>query len=265
MPRLPLHAVTLLLLLSAAASRASTTVLQGDSLIAGGADRTCFIMVTDSGDTTVINPQRCCEAFLPASTFKIINSLIALESGVVASVDDSIAWDGVDRGWDMWNRDHSIRTALPVSAVWFYQELARRIGPERMAGKVRAADYGNRNTGGRIDTFWLEGQLRITALEQVQFLGRMLEGDVPFQRAHVDSVARVMLLDEGEGWSLHGKTGWAVRTDPDVAWFVGFVRRPGETVRFALNMDGGRGQRRLSALAKAEAIRLLRERGVIGE
>ncbi|MCB1718370.1 MAG: class D beta-lactamase, partial [Candidatus Competibacteraceae bacterium] len=129
-------------------------------------------------------PKACEQGFLPASTFKILNSLIALEVGAVADVDEELAWDGVDRGWTEWNRDHSMRTAIRVSAVWFYQELARRVGAERMRELVAKAGYGNRDVAGAIDTFWLDGAIRITPREQVAFLERLYRGDLPFREEH---------------------------------------------------------------------------------
>ena len=102
------------------------------------------------------------EGKLPASTFKIPNSIIALETGVVEDPDkDVFKWDGVTRSIEAWNKDHTLRSAIAVSAVPVYQEIARRIGAERMQKYVDLFDYGNRDIGGGIDQFWLTGNLRI--------------------------------------------------------------------------------------------------------
>ena len=102
------------------------------------------------------------EGRLPASTFKIPNSIIALETGVVEDPDkDVFKWDGVTRSIEPWNKDHTLRSAIAVSAVPVYQEIARRIGAERMQKYVDLFDYGNRDIGGGIDQFWLTGNLRI--------------------------------------------------------------------------------------------------------
>src|SRR4029077_20695418 len=86
------------------------------------------------------------QAFLPASTFKIPNSLIALETGVVEDPDkDVFKWDGVKRDIEAWNRDHTMRSAIAASAVPVYQEIARRIGQERMQKYVDLFEYGNRD------------------------------------------------------------------------------------------------------------------------
>ena len=102
------------------------------------------------------------EPRLPASTFKIPNSLIALETGVVGDPDqDVFKWDGVVRAIEAWNRDHTLRSAIGASAVPVYQEIARRIGAERMQKYLDLFEYGNRDIGGGIDQFWLTGDLRM--------------------------------------------------------------------------------------------------------
>ena len=113
--------------------------------------------------------------YLPGSTFKIPHALIALETGVVADVDkEVIRWDGVVREIEEWNRDHTLRTAMRYSVVPVFQQIANRIGAERMKQFVDAFDYGNRDIGGALDRFWLDGALRISALEQIEFLQALL-------------------------------------------------------------------------------------------
>ena len=113
------------------------------------------------------------EAMLPASTFKIPNSLIALETGVVGDPDKEIfKWDGVKRSIEPWNKDHTLRSAFAASAVPVYQDIARRIGAERMQKYLDLFEYGNRDIGGGIDQFWLTGDLRIDPMQQVDFVDR---------------------------------------------------------------------------------------------
>ena len=120
------------------------------------------------------------EAKLPASTFKIPNSIIALETGVVGDPDkDVFKWDGVTRNIEAWNRDHTLRTAIAASAVPVYQEIARRIGAERMQKYLDLFEYGNRDIGGGIDQFWLTGNLRIDPVQQVDFVDRLRRGSLP--------------------------------------------------------------------------------------
>ena len=120
------------------------------------------------------------EARVPAGLdVQIPNSLIALETGVVADADSTMfPWDKVVRDFDAWNQDHTLRTAFKASAVPVYQDIARKIGPGWTVQQyVNAFDYGNRDIGGApIDTFWLNGNLRISALQQIDFLNGSIAG-----------------------------------------------------------------------------------------
>ena len=131
------------------------------------------------------------EAKLPASTFKIPNSVIALETGVVGDPDkDVFKWDGVTRSIEAWNNDHTMRSAIAVSAVPVYQEIARRIGAERMQKYVDLFEYGNRDIGGGIDQFWLTGNLRIDPVQQVDFVDRLRRGTLAGLETQPGSGAR---------------------------------------------------------------------------
>lgn len=179
------------------------------------------------------------QRFLPASTFKIPNSLIILESGIVSDPDtDLLVWDGVERstGWD---QDQSLRTGLRRSAVWAYQHWARQVGHARMRAQVEALDYGNNQIGAAqmLDRFWLEGPLEISAREQVNFLERLYAQALPIDVGVQAQVIDIMEHDRGEGWVLRAKTGWAIRGEPDIGWFVGWLETEDDVWLFALNMD----------------------------
>lgn len=208
---------------------------------------TIVVLDAQTGQRHYFDPQRAAERFIPASTFKVYNSLVALETGVVPDVDSVFAWDGVERGVEAWNRDHSMRTGIAASVVWLYQELARRIGEEGYRAAFAREPYGNGDTGGGIDRFWLDGALRISAEEQVAFLDRLRRGALAFRPEHQAAVREIMLLEEGDGYRLFGKTGWATTLEgrsgtvfwegPDVGWFVGWVERGGDAWVFALNVE----------------------------
>ncbi|MGJ3233348.1 MAG: penicillin-binding transpeptidase domain-containing protein [Oceanicaulis sp.] len=180
---------------------------------------------------------------LPASTFKIPNSLIILETGVVVDpYEDALAWDGVERspGWD---QDQTLRTALRRSAVWAYQYWARQVGHARMSELVARLEYGNAEIGGpeKVDLFWLEGPLQISAREQVDFLQRLHARALPLSVETQDAVIDIMRHRQGEDWALFAKTGWAIRNEPNHGWYVGWLETGAgagaETWLFAVNVD----------------------------
>jgi beta-lactamase class D len=175
--------------------------------------------------------------FIPASTFKILNALIALETGQVMDADEVIPWDGVDRGLPAWNQDHSLRTAFQASAVWFFQEMARRTGPELMANYVAQAGYGSQNIAGPIDSFWLDGELRISARQQIDFLRRLQANQLPFSEHTLNTVKDIMVYETTTEYVLRAKTGWGLRAEPQVGWFVGYMTRGEDVIFFATQID----------------------------
>jgi len=182
------------------------------------------------------NRDRNATPFLPASTFKILNSLIALETGVIANELSILTWDGVKRSIPDWNRDLNMQTAFEVSAVWFYQVLARRIGPEQMQEWVTKADYGNKDIGKAtdIDTFWLTGNLRITPQEQIQFLRRLHSNELPFSEQAIATVKDIMLVEQTPDYTIRAKTGWA--PEAQLGWYVGYVEQAENVYFFATNI-----------------------------
>ncbi len=176
--------------------------------------------------------------YIPASTFKILNSLIALETGVVSSVDEQVPWDGVARS-DGWDRDHSLRSGIEVSAVWMYQEVARRVGEEDMASLVAATEYGNADIGGALDRFWLDGELRVSAVEQLDLLVKLMDNDLPFEVEHQQAVRDILVRASGDGWTWGHKTGLALANEPGLGWLVGYTEYEGSTWIFAMNVDLG--------------------------
>ncbi len=180
------------------------------------------------------------EAKLPASTFKIPNSLIALETGVVGDPDkDIFKWDGVVRSIEGWNRDHTLRSAIAASAVPVYQEIARRIGQERMQKYVDLFDYGNRDIGGGIDQFWLTGNLRIDPVQQVDFVDRLRRGVLRVSTRSQELVRDILPVTRVGDTVIRAKTGLvgAETGKPSLGWLVGWAEKGSEQTVFALNMD----------------------------
>jgi beta-lactamase class D len=180
------------------------------------------------------------EAKLPASTFKIPNSLIALETGVVGDPDkDVFKWDGVKRSIEAWNRDHTMRSAIAASAVPVYQEIARRIGQERMQKYVDLFEYGNRNIGGGIDQFWLTGDLRIDPVQQIDFVDRLRRGVLPISKRSQDLVRDILPVTKVGDCVIRAKSGLlgAEIGKPSLGWMVGWAEKGSAATVFALNMD----------------------------
>lgn len=183
------------------------------------------------------NQTRANTQFVPASTFKIPNTLIGLSVGAVKDVDDVLPYGGKPQPIKTWEKDMSLREAITLSNVPIYQELARRIGLDRMREAVSRLNFGNGEIGTGVDTFWLVGPLQISAVEQAQFLAQLAQETLPFPKLPQANVREIIRLDQGDNWTLYGKTGWANAPNPGVGWWVGWVRKEDRVHAFAVNLD----------------------------
>jgi beta-lactamase class D len=191
---------------------------------------------------TVHNPKRAKQQFPPCSTFKIPNTVVALETGIASGPDFLIKYNPAlkleGKGPNgAWGRDHTLRSAYQNSVLWYYQEIARRAGLETMTRLVRQFQYGNMDTSAGVDTFWLGNSLKISAEEQIAFLERLNTNKLGVSARTTATARDIMLADSGNGWKLYAKTGACRDPNKPVAlWYVGFVERADATHYFALEM-----------------------------
>jgi beta-lactamase class D len=188
------------------------------------------------------NPARNTTAFFPLSTFKILNALVSLETGVIRDDVTVLTWDGIERELPSWNRDTNLRQGFKDSAIWFYQVLARKVGHERMQNFVNQVEYGNRNIGTAeaIDRFWLEGPLQITPRQQIEFLQKLYRNEMPFSQRTVDLVKDIMVVERTPEYVLRGKTGLdaTITTGwPKLGWFVGYLEQNNNVFFFATHIE----------------------------
>jgi beta-lactamase class D len=204
-----------------------------------GVDGTVVIASLRSGQTFVHNEFRAKQRFSPASTFKIMNTLIAVEEGAVASKSDVFEWDGHIYAISDWNHDQTLLSAFKVSCVWCYQELARRVGTEKYESYLKQSDYGELQSEFSTTMFWLDGSLQISAREQINFLRKAFLQQLPFGERAYEILQQIMLEKKTPAYSLWAKTGWATRVKPQVGWYVGYIETSKDVWLFALNMELG--------------------------
>ncbi|MBI5508654.1 MAG: class D beta-lactamase [Deltaproteobacteria bacterium] len=202
----------------------------------------------------------------PASTFKIPNTLIGLETGAI-SPEEVLRWDGQPRPIKDWERDLSLVEAFRASCVPCYQEVARRIGIDRMRDHLGRVGYGNGLIGDHVDTFWLEGPLAISVREEAELARRVyLEGDLPFRRENILLVKEAMKVEETPDYRLFAKTGWAAKADPNVGWYVGWVETAAGPRFFATRVLVPADQPKLMAsVRKTITLEIMRDLGVIAK
>lgn len=209
----------------------------GTHFSAEGLTGTFVLLDPEANTLHTWNPTRAKERFIPASTFKIANSLIGLESGAVKNLEEVLPYGGKPQAFKEWEHDMALPEAMKLSAVPIYQEVARRIGAERMAAGVKSLDYGNADTTGVIDRFWLDGPLKISAVEQTAFIRRLLADELPLKKETMEKVRGIIPTETAGDAVIHFKTGWCTSTEPNIGWIVGWVERGGKKLPFALNME----------------------------
>lgn len=187
------------------------------------------------------NEEKFSELDSPASTFKILHSLIALETGVLNHVDSIKEWNGTNYSIKEWNKDHTLRTAVEYSVIWYFQEVAREIGREKMQYYLDKTEYGNRKIGANVDEFWLDGSLTISADDQLDFITNLYKEQLPFSKGNIKIVKDMLIDDTSESMTLAGKTGtFEMKGKPNnrIGWYIGYITNNKKTYTFVTKIEG---------------------------
>jgi beta-lactamase class D len=243
--------------------------------------RGCFL-VREVGSTNPVKEHGvdCDERSVPASTFKIPNALIALDTNVIRDEAHVLPWDGKARWNAKWNRDHTLASAMRHSVVWYFQQIATQVGTERYKSYLAKLDYGNADPSGDVTMFWLNGTLRISPREQIRFLEKLYSNQLPVAaRAMAEVKHTIELRGEAaaevkdrfpfldaipEDVVFSGKTGTepeakhADGTTESIGWFVGSLERKGSRWVFACRIRS-RDAKRGGAEAARIAYEMLRD------
>ncbi len=198
---------------------------------------TLVLATLDGTKVLVHDAARAAKRFCPASTFKIPNSLIAMDSKALEDETQLLKWDGTKQFSPDWERDQSLTTAFLYSCVWFFQEVAKKVGMPAYHEYLKKFQYGNQAPGTDVTTFWLDDTLQISALEQIAFLQRLVKQELPVSQKAYGTLRTIMKVADVKGCDLWAKTGWALRVKHPVGWYVGYVQSGPSTWLFALNMD----------------------------
>lgn len=198
---------------------------------------TMLISSLHSGQTFIHNENRANHRFPVASTFKILNTLIALEEKAISGKDVLLKWDGHHYNLPAWNHDQTLETAFKISCVWCFQELARRIGSEKYRHYLHQLAYGELREPFEETTFWLDGSLKISAREQVEFLKKVYQRTLPFSTSSYDTLRQIMLVEQTPTFTIRAKTGWATKETPQIGWYVGYIETLNDVWFFATNID----------------------------
>ncbi len=176
---------------------------------------------------------RAKQRYSPASTYKIPHTLMALDAGAVRDEFQVFRWDGVARSFAAHNQDQDLRSAMRNSTIWVYEKFAKEIGVNKAQDYLRKLNYGNQDPTTARGNYWVDGNLAVSAYEQISFLKKLYRNELPFRIEHQRLVKDIMIVEAGRDWILRAKTGWEGR----MGWWVGWVEWPSGPVFFALNID----------------------------
>ncbi len=202
-----------------------------------GIEGTIVVVDERVGGHWVYNNARAQKRYSPASTFKIPHTLFALDAGAVKDEFQLFKWDGKKRNYNSWNRDQTLRSSMRDSVVWVYQRFAENIGEKAEKEYLKKINYGNADFSGPVQYFWLDGSLKISAMEQVAFLQRLYRNELPFSVEHQRLLKDIMIVEAQKYWILRAKTGLYVNKKEMYGWYIGWVEHPNGAVFFALNID----------------------------
>ena len=209
---------------------------------------------------------------LPASTFKIINSLIALETGIIKDEKQLIKWVGIQNvdtvryGYrpDIY-KNMSLAEAFDKSAVWVHLEIAKRVGREKYKSYLKRCDYGNQDFSEPGTDFWNFGAFKISPVEQINFLKKLYEGTLPFSKRTISIVKKIMVTEVGANYVIRAKTGMGILADQSIGWWVGYVETKGNVYFFStrIRTDSTKFSAKFAGDRKALTKSILKQLGVL--
>ncbi len=219
----------------------------------------CFVLFNEDSGYTIYNRVKSKKQVSPCSTFKVISSLIGLEAKVLEDENTTFRWNGKKYTIESWNKDQTLKSAVSNSVVWYFANLASQIGEEKMQDYLDKLNYGNKDISGGLTKFWLQSSLKISPMEQVDFLRRFYDYELPASKENVDIVKEVITLSDENGIKLSGKTGSGGSSANNKyvnGWFVGYVEKDNNVFIFATNIEANDSSDKSAGGQQAKEITL---------
>lgn len=197
----------------------------------------CFVLYNMADNEFIrYNADLCDSGYIPASTFKIPHSVIALEEGIILDTSQVIIWNGHKWPNESWNRHQTLRSAIKNSCIWVYTGFAEQINIDKYHQYVNSFEYGNKDLTGPPTRFWLAGNFRISANQQIDFLRKFYNYDLQVSQKSIDLVKEMIVLEQTDHYKLSGKTGGGVLSENEyIMWLVGYVEKGNKVYFYAMN------------------------------
>ena len=212
------------------------------------------------------NYKKANKGHLPASTFKIPNSIIGLETGVIKNKNEIFKWNGEKRYLPAWEKDLNLRQAFQFSCVPCYQEVARKIGVDTMNEYLKKLDYAAMEVDNKtLDNFWLGGNSRISQIQQIDFLKRFYLNELSISKSTYQTMKDILQIEINKNYILSGKTGWSTSNKIDNGWLVGYLESNKNVYFFATNIEPNKNFNMdlFAKIRKTVTIEALKSIGVI--
>jgi len=198
----------------------------------GSYEKASFV-VSDGKNIIIYNDKLSNKPISPYSTFKIPNTIIALELGIISEDNSLKKWDGTKYSRKVLNQDHDLASAIDNSVVWYYKEIAREIGKNNMKKYLEIMSYGNKDISGGVDKFWLGSSLKITPIEQVKFLIKLYNNEFNFKENNIEILKKIIKQNNLD-YDIYGKSG---SSGKGMSWFVGYVIKEDKPYFFATYLE----------------------------
>lgn len=229
-----------------------------------GYDGTFILLDMKKDHYQIYNKANSHHRVSPDSTYKIVSSLMGLETGVIPDESTFLKWDGTIYPFKPWNRNQTLTSAMAASVNWYFQKVDSRVGKVYIDRHLKEMNYGNSDLSGGLPDFWIESSLKISPLEQVEFLKKLHTYELPFSRRNIDIVQRAIKISEQNQVTLYGKTGTGVvNGGSGNGWFIGFVQREGNAYIFATHIQGKKGVN--GTKARNITLAILKGQNILGD
>lgn len=250
-------------------SSTSNTLKEDLSSYFAGYDGCILLFDQNQNKTTVYNQEKAVKQISPCSTFKIINTLVGLETKVLNDENTTFKWDGTRYSNEAWNQDQTLSMSVSNSTFWYFQQVASLIGSDRMKSYLDKINFGNKDVSGGITQFWEQSSLKISPSEWLEMLKKIYTYKLPILKTNIEVLKKVIKLSEANGTVLSGKTGSGLISGEFIpqgsddkyiiGWFVGYVEKSGNVYYFVTNIEGTDAT---GIAAKEITLKILKDKGI---
>lgn len=215
-----------------------------------------FVLYDQAADKwNIYNMDNASTRVPPNSTYKIYDSLLGLESGIITPEHSTFTWNGEPCPFDSWEADQDLTSAIHNSVNWYFQAIDSQAGFQSVKTFLQTINYGNQNTGTNLNLYWTDFSLKISSIEQVELLHNFHENNFHFDSKNIQTVKNALLLSTTSSGSLYGKTGTGRVNGKDVnGWFVGYIETDNNTYYFATNIQASSNATGSQATEITEAV-----------